>query len=425
MKKFTFVVALAGACVGMAMAQTSRVAKLDNLLNETILKGVDIETPMLSKNVSTLTPSAQFNFVKENQKQLMRKPAQTAALNAPEALPATDASLIGFIANWNTVEGANYYEADVYRSYKTSVDTIYYSLVEDFYFTEPSTESYVDYLWDNAYRWDWGLLGGELGDQCIILPNDVEAGAELDTPELDLALDGTAETGTIILTLVMDAAVGDRVGLGYFYYDEAAKKEKVLELGAIEFDTESMAKMYFLEDMPLSTSAGFFLYTHPSAENAGDVKIQTVMVSQPVNAGTEFVAFYNYYQTPGTSTGVLTLERESGSAEVTDDFMYCVYALDVDMSTGSILDGSDMSNMIVVELEEESAVEGVKANNDKIFVHDNLHVVLEAPATVYVYNMAGVLIESVQGVEGDNEIVLPAAGAYVVKAGNTVTKVMK
>ena len=213
MKKFTFVVALAGVCVGMAMAQTSRVAKLDNLLNETILKGVDIETPMLSKNVSTLTPSAQFNFVKENQKQLMRKPAQTAALNAPEALPATDASQIGFIANWNTVEGANYYEADVYRSYKTSVDTIYYSLVEDFYFTEPSTESYVDYLWDNAYRWNWGLLGGELGDQCIILPNDVEAGAELDTPELDLALDGTAETGTIILTLVMDAAVGDRVGL--------------------------------------------------------------------------------------------------------------------------------------------------------------------------------------------------------------------
>lgn len=314
---------------------------------------------------------------------------------------------------------------DVYRSYKTSVDTIYYSLVEDFYFTEPSTESYVDYLWDNAYRWNWGLLGGELGDRCILLPNDVAGGAELDTPELDLALDGTAETGTIILTLVMDAAVGDRVGLGYFYYDEAAKKEKVLELGFIEFDTESMAKMYFLEDMPLSTSAGFFLYTHPSAENAGDVKIQTVMVSQPVNAGTEFVAFYNYYQTPGTSTGVLTLERESGSAEVTDDFMYGVYALDVDMSTGSILDGSDMSNMIVVELEEESAVEGVKANNDKIFVHDNLHVVLEAPATVYVYNMAGVLIESVQGVEGDNEIVLPAAGAYVVKAGNTVTKVMK
>lgn len=424
MKKFTFVVALAGVCVGMAMAQTSRVAKLDNLLNETILKGVDIETPMLSKNVSTLTPSAQFNFVKENQKQLMRKPAQTAALNAPEALPATDASQIGFIANWNTVEGANYYEADVCRSYKTSVDTIYTSLVEDFYFTEPSTESYVDYLWDNAYRWNWVLLGGELGDQCIILPNDVEAGAELDTPDLDLALDGTAETGTIILTLVMDAAVGDRVGLGYFYYDEAAEKEKVLDLGAIEFDTESMAKMYFLEDMPLSTSAGFFLYTHPSAENAGDVKIQTVMVSQPVNAGTEFVAFYNYYQTPETSTGVLTLERESGSAEVTDDFMYGVYALSVD-AEGYITDDSDMSNMIVVELEEGSAVEGVKANNDKIFVHDNLHVVLETPATVYVYNMAGVLVESVQGVEGDNEIVLPAAGAYVVKAGNTVTKVMK
>ena len=82
-----------------------------------------------------------------------------------------------------------------------------------------------------------------------------------------------------------------------------------------------------------------------------------------------------------------------------------------------------MSNVIVVG--EESAVEGLTAGNDKIFVHGNLHVVLEKPATVDIYNMAGVRVMSVEGVEGDNEIALPASGAYIVKAGNTVAKVMK
>ncbi len=425
MKKFTFVVALVGVCVGMTMAQTRKIEKMDASLAGVNLKAVDMGMSMPQKNVSTLTPSAQFNFVKENQRQLMRKPAQTAALDAPEALPAISPSSSVFMANWNAVDGANYYEVDVYREFQTSVDTIYTSLAENFYLTEASTESYSNYLWDNAYRWNWLLLGGKLGDQCILLPNNVADGAELDTPELDLSLGGGIETGTIHLYIDMVAAVGDKVGLGYFYYDAAADDYISASMGMVTFTQENMVGTFTFSDMPLSDAAGFFFYTIPDMENTGDVKIQTVMVAQDVSAGSEFLAFYNYYQTQSQYSVVFTMERNFGSTEVTDDFMYCVYAFDVDMSTGNILDASDMSNVIVVELEEESAVEGVKANNDKIFVHDNLHVVLEAPATVYVYNMAGVLIESVQGVEGDNEIVLPAAGAYVVKAGNTVTKVMK
>lgn len=425
MKKFTFVVALVGVCVGMTMAQTRKIEKMDASLAGVNLKAVDMGMSMPQKNVSTLTPSAQFNFVKENQRQLMRKSAQTAALDAPEALPAISPSSSVFMANWNAVDGANYYEVDVYREFQTSVDTIYYSLAENFYLTEASTESYSNYLWDNAYRWNWVLLGGKLGDQCIILPNDVEAGAELDTPELDLSLGGGIETGTIHLYIDMVAAVGDKVGLGYFYYDAEADDYISASMGMVTFTQENMVGTFTFSDMPLSDAAGFFFYTIPDImENTGDVKIQTVMVAQDVSAGSEFLAFYNYYQTQSQYSVVFTIERYSNSAEVTDDFMYGVYALSVD-AEGYITDDSDMSNMIVVDLEEESAVEGVKANNDKIFVHDNLHVVLETPATVYVYNMAGVLVESVQGVEGDNEIVLPAAGAYVVKAGNTVTKVMK
>ena len=119
MKKFTFVVALAGACVGMAMAQSPKVAKLENLSNVSVLK-IDKEMPELQKkNVKALRPAEKFDFVKENQKRIMRKPAQVTAMTAPEALPATNVYDIGVVANWNEAEGANYYEVDVYRTYTT------------------------------------------------------------------------------------------------------------------------------------------------------------------------------------------------------------------------------------------------------------------------------------------------------------------
>lgn len=111
------------------------------------------------------------------------------------------------------------------------------------------------------------------------------------------------------------------------------------------------------------------------------------------------------------------------SEGVTDNFFYGVFALNVNMATGQVTDASNISNLI--DVDGQSGVEGVQVSNDKIFVHDNLHVVLERPATIAVYNMAGVLVMSVEGVEGENEIALPAAGAYIVKAGNTVAKVMK
>ena len=326
MKRFTFVVALAGACVGMAMAQSPRVTKLENPLNAPVLKGIEAEMPVLQKNVTALRPAAKFDFVKENQKRMMRKPAQVAAMTAPEALPATDVSDIGFVANWNEAEGANYYEVDVYRTYQTSLDTIYNVLYEDFYLTEPSTTGsyYNNYLWENAYRWNWGLINGQLGDQCVLLPNDVEAGSELDTPELDLSMGGTDETGTISLTLWVEGTVGDMFGVGYFYYDTESEDYIANSLGIIELEEASMARIYTFEEMPLSQAAGFAFYTMASMGNASDVKIKIVMVSQPVAAGSEFTTFYNFYQTQETSSLVFTMEKGTETEGITDQFMYGV-----------------------------------------------------------------------------------------------------
>jgi len=132
---------------------------------------------------------------------------------------------------------------------------------------------------------------------------------------------------------------------------------------------------------------------------------------------------YDYRQTAETSASFFTIEKDTETEGVSDEFVYGVYALNVDMNKGEILDMSDMSDMIIVGA--TGSVDGVKASCEKIFVHDKLHVVLDKPETVSVYNMAGVLVASYEGVEGNNEFSLPASGVYIVKAGNTIAKVMK
>lgn len=153
------------------------------------------------------------------------------------------------------------------------------------------------------------------------------------------------------------------------------------------------------------------------------MKLKTFLVSRDLTAGTEFMEVYDYRRTPETSATFFTIEKDIETEGVVDEFAYAVIALDVNMQTGNVNDNSDPSEIIFVG--ESSAVEGLKASREKIFIHDKLHVVLDKPETVSVYNMAGVLVASYEGGEGDNEFSLSASGVYIVKAGNTIAKVMK
>ena len=58
-----------------------------------------VDMPMMNRAISKPASALKFDFVKENRKHLMKKDAQIAALTAPEALPATNVSDVGFVAN--------------------------------------------------------------------------------------------------------------------------------------------------------------------------------------------------------------------------------------------------------------------------------------------------------------------------------------
>ena len=418
MKKFTFCVAFAALSVSAGLARSPFV--LSDAVPAECMSMEKVDMPMMNRAISKPASALKFDFVKENRKHLMKKDAQIAALTAPEALPATNVSDVGFVANWNTVSGANYYSVQTYRHFTTTQDVDYISLYEDFYFAEAAPEEFTNYLDGYTYRRNWILLYGKIGDQSIIFPQTSSKGqTELQTREMDLS--GEGENETVYFGITAEGAVGDKIGTGYYYID-ADGNDQSMSLGTIPFEESTLDAMYEVE-VPSSESAGFYLYTVGAMQNTGDVKLKTFLVSRDLTAGTEFMEVYDYRRTPETSATFFTIEKDIETEGVVDEFAYAVIALDVNMQTGNVNDNSDPSEIIFVG--ESSAVEGLKASREKIFIHDKLHVVLDKPETVSVYNMAGVLVASYEGGEGDNEFSLSASGVYIVKAGNTIAKVMK
>jgi len=418
MKKFTFCLAFAALSVSAGLARSPFV--LSDAVPAECMSMEKVDMPMMNRAISKPASALKFDFVKENRKHLMKKDAQIAALTAPEALPATNVSNVGFVANWNTVSSANYYEVDVMRIFSTTEDAEYLSLYEDFLLMQEYPSEVSGYLDGFTYRWDWYLIGGKLADQSIVFPQTSSKDqTQLQTPEMNFSSENANDT--LYFGIIAEGAVGDKIGIGY-YYTDAEGNDKSLALGAISFEKTTLESMYKAE-LPSSESAGFYLYTIPGMQNTGDVKLKTFLVSREFAAGTEFMEVYDYRQTAETSASFFTIEKDTETEGVSDEFVYGVYALNVDMNKGEILDMSDMSDMIIVGA--TGSVDGVKASCEKIFVHDKLHVVLDKPETVSVYNMAGVLVASYEGVEGNNEFSLPASGVYIVKAGNTIAKVMK
>lgn len=95
MKKFTFCVAFAALSVSAGLARSPFV--LSDAVPAECMSMEKVDMPMMNRAISKPASALKFDFVKENRKHLMKKDAQIAALTAPEALPATNVSDVGFV----------------------------------------------------------------------------------------------------------------------------------------------------------------------------------------------------------------------------------------------------------------------------------------------------------------------------------------
>ncbi len=370
----------------------------------------------------------RFDFLKANEV-LMKAPTATTALSAPVATEATEVSKGSFIANWNAVAGANVYILQVGRRVKTSNEEVQIRhLYEDFRLTKPGYKADTEeiYLYDVGQTMrDWILLGGETAEYTEFDENenkDVVKGAiklnsegELHTPVLDFSC--PAKEGSIIFGVKASAQPGDQLEVYYYYSNNGEIETQMAQL--FEFGaTGSINKgLTFVENF---TNKELCFMLRAAAGNKGPVIIKRINCRLTVEANQEIDVVYSSVPTENTSAKIYTAEYLDKSG-VVDEYYYSVGAYAV--VGNEITDVSDFSNVIIAN--NSTAIDEIVVSSDKIYVSDNLHVVLDAPAQVSVYNMTGALVGSCQGVEGDNEISLPASGVYVVKAGNKVVKVVK
>ncbi len=355
-----------------------------------------------------------FNFLKASDS-WMKASAQATTLSTPVATPATNVQKNQFTANWNAVDGADGYVVYVGRTFETtSAKATMYQLYESFVNTKAGSTATGDaplFLMNEGHTFrDWTLYNGATQDEYV----ELNAGGQLYTPNMDFS----GGSDAISIGLSFRGEPGDVLSVGYYYIssDENTYTEP---LKTITLDDTGLWSNRFGYSTAITDSqAGFYFVA--SETNQGEIEIGFVDCLRSIPSYQSLDEAFAIGETTGTSLLFHTQEYDNGSTGVTEQFYYMVVAYE---NVFFSVEPSGYSNTIIVG--DNSAVEGVRINDSKIFVSDDLHVVLDAPEQVLIYNVSGTLIASYQGVAGENLFTLPAPGVYVVKAGKTITKVLK
>ncbi len=356
-----------------------------------------------------------FNFLKASES-WMKSPAQVTALNTPVATPATNVQKNQFTANWNAVDGADGYAVYVGRTFETTyAGATMYQLYEPFTNTKAGSTATGNtplFLMNEGHTFrDWTLYNGATKDKSV----ELNVGGELYTPVMDFS----GGSNAISIGVAFRGLPGDALSISYYYEDSDGNTYTEF-LKTITLDDSGLYNSSFGYSATTitDTNAGFLF---KSAEtNQGKIEIGYVNCLRSIASYQSLDEAFAVGETTGTSLLFHTQEYDDGSAGVTEKFYYMVIAY---KKVYFDVESSNVSNTIIVG--DNSAVEGVRINDSKIFVSDDLHVVLDTPEQVLIYNVSGTLIASYQGEAGENLFTLPAPGVYVVKAGKTITKVLK
>lgn len=331
-------------------------------------------------------------------------------LDIPVTKEATNVTDSGFTANWEPAAKADWYGAYAVLTHRAKKDSVYYLVDEDFHritsgtFEDPKVgDSDFEYLDQYMSRTDWfacmpEYIVGILGLDNFFSPYTPAA---LLSPIYDLSHDG----GTVTVTLTFKGAGIDTV---------------IVSLCDVNDDVIDMKRSPVTSEW---TTVAFELqggleesYIGITMEGMGELYIDDLKVSQNLKAGESISLLYAYGTTADTSYDFLTPDKSDG-----DSYSFKVAAFVND--SGEIIQ-SDFSELRPV-VSPVDMVSTPAIDDTKVFVKEDLHVVLPDPSLIKVYSSNGVCIASQMGEAGDNRIKLPSAGMYLVRVGDEIFKVIK
>lgn len=349
-------------------------------------------------------------LVKDSKKREVKE--ALSELDIPVTKPATNVSEFGFTANWKAVKDAEGYGVYSVLTHTAAIDENYKLLDEDFSnidfgtMEEPKMGNIQEYLDEYTNRCDWaavapayavGMLGLYNGFASLDMPG------MLFTPFLDLSHD----SGKFVLDMTVYGAGVTSIGIGHFTGDI----EEPVEIKNSSIAPGSQTLHFeFTKGSPDS----YLLIVN--GEGDGITFIDNISLSQKLKAGESTTLFYSYGETEETSYLFFTPGKKA-----TDGFGFRVGAFAFSPD-GDII-ASDLSEPQAVIY--ETSVHSVSAVQVKVYVSDNLNIELAEPAYVEIYTPAGVCVKTLSANAGNNEIVLPSRGVYLVKVDKQIYKVVK
>ena len=346
-------------------------------------------------------------------------------MEPPVATEATEVSKDGFRANWTSVENATQYELCVRSEYTIPQSGTFVLADEHFDDINVGTIENPIYI-HNDYRFDqYTEYPDWIGLYCFLADGMIGLSSYYQTPEYNMSTImtpyykvSTANPGKIKINLsamAVDCSPGTRLQVILYDVDPVTEYITANSVQYVEINEEMTS--YELELGESNYYTIYISFMEPEGEQGvfDMVFVDDIKITQEMEAGTVLTRTYNHYIT--YNNGIYVETPDSPQEE---NFSYSV----VSINNGVLFYYySDWSNTIYVDT-NTGIGNAVTADGTTITATaGQINISTAEACTVSVFDMSGRTVRQLDAVEGSTSFPIEP-GAYIVKCGETVRKVL-
>ena len=346
-------------------------------------------------------------------------------MDPPVATEATEVSKDGFRANWTSVENATQYELRVRSEYTIPQSGTFVLADEHFDDINVGTIENPIYI-HNDYRFDqYTEYPDWIGLYCFLADGMIGLSSYYQTPEYNMSTImtpyykvSTANPGKIKINLsamAVDCSPGTRLQVILYDVDPVTEYITANSVQYVEINEEMTS--YELELGESNYYTIYISFMEPEGEQGvfDMVFVDDIKITQEMEAGTVLTRTYNHYIT--YNNGIYVETPDSPQEE---NFSYSV----VSINNGVLFYYySDWSNTIYVDT-NTGIGNAVTADGTTITATaGQINISTAEACTVSVFDISGRTVRQLGTVEGSTSFPIEP-GAYIVKCGETVRKVL-
>jgi len=346
-------------------------------------------------------------------------------MEPPVATEATEVSKDGFRANWTSVENATQYELHVRSEYTIPQSGTF--VLADEHFDDINVGTVENPIYNNnIYRFDqYTEYPDWIGLYSFIADGMIGLSSYYQTPEYNMSTImtpyykvSTANPGKIKMNLsamAVNCSPGTRLQVILYDVDPVTEYITANSVQYVEINEEMTS--YELELGESNYYTIYISFMEPEGEQGvfDMVFVDDIKITQEMEAGTVLTRTYNHYIT--YNNGIYVETPDSPQEE---NFSYSV----VSINNGVLFYYySDWSNTIYVDT-NTGIGNAVTADGTTITATaGQINISTAEACTMSVFDMSGRTVRQLGTVEGSTSFPIEP-GAYIVKCGETVRKVL-